>query len=521
MGGRRAAALAAACLAGSVVAAQLLTGSTGAQAPERPNIVFLLTDDQTAEQMRVMPLTKSRIGGHGVTFKRSYVSYPLCCPARATQLTGQFAHNNGVRQNGGPNGGYDELKGDHTVAVALQGAGYRTVHIGKYLNGYGGPPKGGKDVPPGWDEWHGAIARNGQASAESLYYNYYLNNNGTVSFYGAKSDHYKTDVVRHKAVKTIRRLVDERPDQPFFINVSLPAPHWPWHKAPRHRDRYRNAALPRPPSFNEPSMRDKSNWLRAATHRLTSRNIDVITRSYRKRLGTLVTADDAVDRIVAALRAEGVLDNTYVIFASDNGFFIGEHRIPDGKYLPYEPSSRVPLMIRGPGIPENRSTTEFVSNVDWTPTMLDAADAAPVVTQDGRSLLPHAENPSLRTDRALLLESTRFGSGRCESAEQASVSDLNQDGTTLPEAGGPDATASGISIRTYHAIRVPGYMLVEYSNCERELYDISKDPHQLHAKGGTGRYRPVRDALLAELRRLSLCVGEDCNQEMAPLPDPD
>ncbi len=132
-------------------------GSFAQAAPpaQRPNVLVLETDDQTLAEMQVLPNVKRLIGDQGVTFDNNFDSFSLCCPSRASFLTGQYSHNNGVRGNAPPQGGYQALDKSNTLAVWLQRGGYYTVHLGKFLNGYG--RQNPTEIPPGWSEWHGAV----------------------------------------------------------------------------------------------------------------------------------------------------------------------------------------------------------------------------------------------------------------------------------------------------------------------------------------------------------------------------
>ena len=397
-----------ALLATAIALAATLAGhpapASGATA-QRPNLVVVMTDDQTYADMAAMPLTRRLIGGAGATFTRAYVSYPLCCPSRATFLTGQYAHNHGVRTNAPPDGGYEALDGDHTLPVWLRAAGYRTAHIGKYLNGYG--LRRAANVPPGWTEWHGAVDK-------STYqmWGYTLNDNGELRSYGdflaEDPPLYQTDVLRDRAVQTI--LEHEGP-APLFLSLAFVAPHGevtqpgtttqPFVRpAPRHRDRYAGLELPLPRSFDEADVRDKPPHVRRL-RRLSLYAQERIAEDFAARRESLLAVDEAVAAIVGALEQRGELDSTYVLFTSDNGFLQGEHRIPKGKYYAYEPSSHVPLLVRGPGIRPRSVSRELVSNVDLAPTLLEAAGATADRAVDGRSLLAFARDPRLRTNRPL------------------------------------------------------------------------------------------------------------------------
>src|SRR5262245_20190434 len=453
-------------MAVALLASLGLAGQAGpAQAVDpQPNIIVIMTDDQTLASMSVMPNVRNLIGAHGTTFGQHYVSYPLCCPSRATYLTGQLPHNHDVFDNQPPDGGYRKLRGAQTLPVWLRDAGYKTVHIGKYLNGYGKDDP--LEVPTGWEYWHGLV------SAYRMW-GYSINHNGDrVQTYGQVGvqdpELYQTDVLRDIATNFIQ--LHAHGTRPFFLSWAPLAPHTEVktglelnyrnpRPAPRHRGTFDNEPLPRPPSFNENGdggdMSDKPAFLRRGP--LTDAEIDSITKRYRSRLEALLAVDEAVKAIVDTLRAESILSNTVLIFTSDNGFMDGQHRIPNGKVHAYNPSAHVPLLMRGPGIPAGQSTGAFVSNVDLAATILDLADATPAIRIDGLSLVPVAENPSSIAGRHLLLETGEPG-------------------------------ARDIGDRWYAAVRTERYLYVEHwlrsaggadVRTGKELYDQSIDGHQL------------------------------------------
>src|SRR5829696_5871671 len=206
------------CLGVILLGALVFSAPSGlvAQTATRPNVVVIMTDDQTLEQMRVLTKTRQLIGDQGTTFRNFYCSFPLCAPSRATFLTGQYAHNHGVLSNSPPNGGYTALNHNNTLPLWLQDAGYFTGHIGKYLNGYG------RDtaptlVPPGWTDWQGLVD-----NSTYKFYNYTINDNGTLVNYGETEADYQTDVLTNRAVATIDEAVL---DQPFFLSVAPVSPH--------------------------------------------------------------------------------------------------------------------------------------------------------------------------------------------------------------------------------------------------------------------------------------------------------
>ncbi|MGH2577104.1 MAG: sulfatase family protein, partial [Actinomycetota bacterium] len=352
------------------------------------NVIFILTDDQTAGELAVMPNTQALIGSQGASFRRAYVSYPLCCPARATLLSGQYMHNHGVRGNLPPFGGWENFKAHESNALPVWtgDSGHYNVHIGKYMNGYGPTVSDPRPVPDGWDEWYGRISDGG------VYFNYSLfeqtgpGDTPEVKFYPGEPSNYQTDVFGRKAEEFIDSLDSSK--EPFMMNVWFNAPHGPFEPAPRHLFTLSGTSLPRVPGFNEKNISDKPRWLQKQARRRLGKGVKrTITNERLRREEQLLSVDEAVRGIVDALSEKGVLEETYIIFASDNGFFRGEHRIIGGKYLPYDPSSKVPLLIRGPGIPAGAVSDELVSLTDVPETILDIA-GSPDPSLDGRSLLP-------------------------------------------------------------------------------------------------------------------------------------
>jgi N-acetylglucosamine-6-sulfatase len=459
-----------------VVASGIHPTSTGEAATQaRPNVVVIETDDQTAESVRVMTNVNSLIGTQGTTFENSFVNYSLCCPSRATFLTGQYMHNHGVTSNSGPTGGsqrFLELHGTDNLAVWLQKAGYYTGMVGKYLNGYENDPL----VPPGWSEWHATAAPNWLEV-----YDYAINDNGKFTGYGEDPTDYKTDVLSRRAVGFVQRRAPST--QPFFLWLTYVAPHvggpyddpnpptdcWAAAKpAPRHADAFDTEPLPKTPNFNEADVSDKPEAIRDRPL-LSSGSITNIQRKYRCALESLLAVDDGVKKVVQALVANGELNNTLLIYTSDNGFFYGEHRIPEGKQHIYEESIRVPLLMRGPGIPQGQRVNDLAINADLAPTILDAASATPGLVMDGRSLIPVAQNPGIERGRQLLIEQPNL-----------------------------------------KAIRTERYMYAEHSTGERELYDLANDPYELQSLQDHPAYATV-EALLAErLHQLQDCAGTSC-----------
>jgi N-acetylglucosamine-6-sulfatase len=474
----RARGILTASLALSALAAGLASAAPSRveQTQARPNVVVLMTDDQTVESLRVMSNVHTMLTTQGALFTNSFASFPLCCPSRATFVTGQYGHNHTIMGNALPAGGYDKLAPSHANSLPawLRQAGYHTVHVGKYLNGYGRARP--TEIPAGWAEWYGSID-----PSTYRFYNYTLNENGRLVTYGAGAANYQTDVYARKAVELIRRHAAA--PQPFFLSVAFLAPHSGGPRdaddprnqatpspAPRHRNRFASEALPASPAFNEADVADKPAAIRALTP-IPQGRINGITENYRQRLESLLAVDEAVRDIVAALQASGELDRTLIVFTSDNGFFHGEHRVRDGKVRVYEPSVRVPLILRGPGIPAGVRRSNLVANVDLAATIVDAANARPGRRLDGRSLLPFARDGVLRSGRDILLETTG-----------------------------------------YSAIRTPRYVFVQHGNGEQELYDLARDPHQLQSRHADPAAAALKADLGARLTRLRACAGDACRR---------
>lgn len=441
-------------------------------APDHPNVLLILVDDQTVESMRVMDRTQ-RLAAEGTTFSDSIVSYPMCCPSRATGLTGQYAHNHKVMGNKAPDGGYGRLDGSNTLPVWLREAGYETAHVGKYLNGYHGP-----EVPPGWDHWFGL-------ADPSTYrvYDYMVIADGKPVHYGEEEDDYQTDVLARKAEALLRDMAGS--GKPFFLSVAPVPPHQersdedakgtPPRPAPRHQGMFAREPLPAKASYDEADVADKPPHIRKLPH-LGPAKKALILRTYRARLESLQAVDEMVERLMNTLEETGQLDRTVVIFTSDNGFFLGEHRIVDGKLLPYEESIRVPLIIRGGGFPAGHVADQPVANIDLAPTIVELTGAKARRKMDGRPLRPLALDPSLGKDRALLVEGLSRNSAK----------------------------------PSYEGIRTARWLYVEYRTGAKELYDLQNDPLELTSRHDAPDLKQVRADLAERLEKLRKCAGPTC-----------
>jgi arylsulfatase A-like enzyme len=452
------------------LAVLLLSGVWGSASREargattKPNIVFILADDMRKDDLKYMPKTRSMLMNKGMSFRNAYVSNPLCCPSRATTMRGQYAHNTGVWNMGGTSGGWQTyrtkgLERDN-VATRLDAAGYRTALIGKYLNGYSGTT----NKPPGWDRW---FAHTGG----TRYYNYKINEDGSVRRFGSSTAGYETDVIADRAKTFIGASATA--GKPFFAYVAPKAPHSPNIPAPRDKQKFDNVKAPRPPSFNEQDVSDKPPWIRQLP-RLSDAKKGKIDNRAQKRAKTLQALDDLVAGIGGRLKDRGALSNTYIFFTSDNGFHMGEHRIPGRKGRPYEEDVNVPLLVRGPGVAAGHQAEKLALNTDFLPTFTDLAGAHTPGYVDGRSLLPVLKGKATAWRSAVLLEARRTAGG-----------------STPPYSG----------IRTSS-----GRKYVKYADGKKELYYLGHDPHELR-----NAYKPNSPpAVATRLAALETCAGDRC-----------
>ena len=502
--------------------------SATAAAPARPNVIVILTDDQTVSQLsaKAMPKTLAQLGDRGTSFSSSIVSSPLCCPSRAGFLTGDYPHNSGVYDN---EPGYGALIDKSSIVYSwLQAAGYRTGHIGRYLLNYdretplGGDSQtdGGYAAPPGLDDWFGFVG------PSTYYYGATFSNNGTPVVQGQEKPGYTTRVMNHHALDFIRAAQTD--PRPYFLMLAHVAPHAAATTGPGEcgvgglpipdggqLGKWRDAPLPKSPSFDEKDLSDKPDWIATRPHiGHTKRNN--LKLGWRCANASLSTVDDGVAQIVKQLRRQGDLDNTAIFFTSDNGYLFGEHRVVLNKVYPYEEALRVPLLARVPtdllGRRVRRSgrpptVDALVSQLDLTATVLDLAGANPCTAAgdcrrlDGRSLMPllGGRKPDWAKGRSLLFQ---IGQNRACGA--------------LPQKG----------LRNYYdGVRTKRYVYIEHNRvnpdngaCDRpeyEMYDLKEDPYELDsiAVNPAERTPSALQSQLAErlavLRQCSGIAGRD------------
>ncbi|MGH3359009.1 MAG: sulfatase-like hydrolase/transferase [Nocardioidaceae bacterium] len=460
------------------------------ESSQRPNIVTIMVDDMRADELSGpwMRHTRALIQDDGASFENSFSPSPVCGPARASFFSGKYAHNTGVRTNRGPSA-FSRFDDANTLPVWLQDAGYNTAHLGKYLNGYGSDSPPGSDgsspeeyVPPGWDKWYGSLG-----GSTYRYYNTKLSENGkgTIDLGGR----YQTSAYGSIGSQLVSRMAAER--EPFFLDLSFTAPHT---GGPREPDDPKIATPARRPELRgayndritqprgragEPCNEDKPRVISDAPPLSPAKQAQVVSAA-RQRAESLATVDDSVRDVFAALRRSGELDNTYVVFTSDNGYYQGEFRQAFGKELPYEPALRTPTLVRGPGIKEGIVRSQPFTTIDFAPTIADMADARVRAKVDGISLLPSATGADRRWSRAILTDAG-------------------------PQRGDNEYG---------YGVRMPGLAYHEFddSRTSRELYDLKADPFENHNVVQDRRYRKVRETMERVLDRLRGCEGKECRQ---------
>lgn len=441
---------------------------------KRPNIIFILTDDQPYHTVDYMPFVKTELMAKGVVFENGFVTTPLCCPSRASLLSGQYAHNHQVLNNTMPMGGAPKYNDEDSVSIWLQDAGYRTAYFGKYMNGYEDiEPRG--YVPPGWNEWKVFLGKNLNHNEDSgnlqYFYDFSMSENGIEIEYPRSAKNFSADVVTRTALEFIR----DSSNEPFFMTVSYYNPHSPYVTAPRHRNSFRASEddywdwIPyRPPSFNEQDIRDKPDYIGALSP-LSSTELDT---AHKQILRSLLSVDDGVASIVTALKKANLYENTIIVFMSDNGLTIGDHRFGASKNCPYEACIKVPFIVYAPAYYQARVDSSIVANIDIAPTFAELGDAIIPENVDGVSMVSLLLNPEATWRDEILIEHWPTDGGV---------------GSMIPE---------------FYSIRTLEWKYTEYVTGEVELYDLVNDPHELRNIEGKKEYREIQTDLAAKLQEL-------------------
>jgi N-acetylglucosamine-6-sulfatase len=436
-------------LAATAMAPSAFAPAAHAAPDTRPNIVFIVTDDQRWDTLWSMPTVSRELAGRGVTFTNGFVSNPLCCPSRASILTGQYSHSTGVYTNKERSsfGGFAAFDDRSTIATWLHDSGYRTGLFGKYINGYPGVY-----VPPGWDRWFATYDHKG-------YYGYRATTeDGIESTYGNGAADYGTSVIGQKAADFIRTAPR---GHPFLAYVAPHAPHNPATPGPGDETAFLHLSPWRPPAYGEADVGDKPEYIQKRS-RIDASHEAAIDAFRIDQYRSLLAVDRAVANILDALEDTDRLSQTLIVFTSDNGILWGEHRW-ERKSVPYEESIRVPFVVRyDPLVGAARTDARLVVNIDMAPTAADLAGVnAPGA--DGDSLVPLLRAASGRWRRDFLIEHMAEGRG-----------------------SGPP---------TYCGVRSESATYVYYETGEEELYDLRRDPDQLSnlmAESGRGGSKLVR-----------------------------
>ncbi|KAJ3029766.1 UNVERIFIED_CONTAM: hypothetical protein HDU68_011181 [Siphonaria sp. JEL0065] len=487
------------------------TETQTADTPKRPNIIFLLTDDQDLHlnSLHFMPFVKKHLIEEGTTFKNHFVTSAICCPSRVSVLKGQFAHNTKFTDVNGEFGGYEKFLREglnkEYLPKWLQDAGYSTYYIGKLLNGYG--KQNYQQTPGGWtdfdvlvhphiyDNFHPVFAKNGE----------------TVDDFEGQ---FQVDVVRDKALNILSSALKAVDEKPFFLYLAPTAPHTemlynkngqqvnepttkPYQSksaftepvpAKRHEHLFPDVKVPRRENFNTADVSGKPGYI-SRLPLLTDEEVDTLDHWHRQRLRALQSVDELLDSVVRSVEAAGQLDNTYIFYSSDNGFHLGLHRLNAGKTTPYDDDINVPFIVRGPGVARGAVRTESSTHTDIAPTFLKLAGATNLAYDfDGTPIPIHSQDPEEPNRESFAVEFWRP-----YVSEVFPIKDIKEN--------------------VYRSVRVVGsgysYLYTVWYTGVHELYDNIKDPEQLK---NIYKDTPVKllnrlDALLVALKD---CVGKDC-----------
>ena len=462
-----------------------MTGS--ATVDDRPNVLMITADDAAVGDLEYMPLTRRLVADRGVTFTNAIAPDPICVPARASLLTGQYTHNHKAYTINGEGGGYQAFDNRKTLPIWLQAAGYDTLFVGKYLNGYGDDGRPTRE--PGWNEWRATMGGSTYTFTRTV-----LNVNGRARLH----TQYSTDLLSDQTVQVLGR--PRRRTKPWYMWVNYVAPHqggvpesddpqmtnpsrpadWVGTTtvAPEHRDRFRHLDLPRTPDL----FHGDGDGVRTAGPSFSPGRRAAAREGYQQRLEALQSVDEAVARAVRKLRSTGQLGNTVIIFASDNGFLTGQHNI-FGKLWQFNDSLRIPMVMAGPGIPRGRTVRTAVTNPDIATTIAALARAKPQREQDGVNVLPYLDKGY--RERVVPIEA-------------------------YPVHGG--------TTPLYTGVRVGEWTYIRTRNGREELFNRDVDPHELRSLAGRKKYA---DDLL-RLRALNVtykdCVGDTCPKDFVKIP---
>ncbi|XP_065837522.1 N-acetylglucosamine-6-sulfatase-like [Oscarella lobularis] len=472
------------------------------------NIIFLLTDDQdvTANSLDFMPLLDKILRKGGAEFPNYFVPTGLCCPSRATIVSGQYCHNTKIWDNGDLNnatflsGGFKKALATNiervTVATELKSAGYETMLCGKYLNGY--DDNEAKHVPSGWDHWTGMT--------DTAYYGPHFSVGGKLVKTGKST--YQTDYIRDVALDFLTSKRDK--GKPFFMYLAPFAPHAPATPAKRHENMFKEMKAPRYDSFNpdDSAQKEKPSWL-GRLPKLTQNQIDGIDNFYRNRLRSLQAVDEMLQNITDALESEGILNETYIFYMGDNGQHLGDYRLPGGKRQAFDTDIRVPFFVRGPGVPAGKVVREVIQSIDLFPTWADIANVKELAAGhevDGKSIMPVFDSVG---------QSTTTNAFRSVALAEMFGGSSNMGGVYK---GLPGFEKNRFWNNTYQAIRVingtdwaagANWMYAEWCTGEKEFYNLTSDPREINNLAGS-LSATMQEKLAGALHNLGTCAGKEC-----------
>lgn len=454
----------------------------GSSSIERPNIIFIMSDDHASHAISAYGsrLIKTpnidRLANEGMKLENCFVTNSICTPSRAVILTGKYSHINGVPV-------FNHI--DNTqpmLSKYLQEAGYYTGVVGKWHLGGNNPARPDDGKPAGFDYWN-------ILPGQGAYFNPVMIENGKRK----TIEGYTTDIITDLAMDFIKN----RPqDKPFFLMYHHKAPHRNWQPDEKHRKQYENVTLPEPPTFND-DYSGKSDAPRQATMRidrdLTDKDLKMpppagltaqelkkwkYQRYMRDYLACVASVDDNVGRLLDWLDKNNLSKNTIVIYTSDQGFFLGDHNFFDKRFM-YEESLRMPFMIRWPQrIKAGSVSRSMILNVDFAPMMLDAAGLKVPQDMQGRSFLP-------------ILEGRRPANWRTSMYYR------------YYHPGDHNVAA-------HYGVRTERYKLIYFNKLDQwELYDLKKDPQEMHNVYSDPGYKRILLDLKKELQRLKKEVKDD------------
>ncbi|CAH0051946.1 unnamed protein product [Clonostachys solani] len=482
------------------------SGSCGRQ---KPNFIFIMTDDQDSHlnSLDYQLVVQKQFIQMGTSFKKHFCTVALCCPSRVSLLTGRAAHNTNVTDVN-PVSGYTKFiaegLNDNYLPVWLQAAGYNTYYAGKLMNGQT-PATYNNPFAAGWTRSDFLLDPN----------TYIFNNatmvldNGSVETHTGK---YSTDLIANRSVEFLGDAINSK--KPFFLGITPIAPHsetlltpsGPIFKAPvpadRHKDLFPDAKVPRTPNFN-PDVPGSVNYF-ATLPRLTDDQVQYNDDYYRRRLQSLQAVDDLVSAVISKLESHPeVLANTYLFYTSDNGYHIGQHRLPPGKSCNTEEDINIPFIVRGPGIAAGKVATFPTSHTDIVPTLFELAGIPLHENFDGQPIPLTKKSQKSNKQKQEHVNVEFWGEGIMEGTLYSHLADQ-------------------VSKNTYKTLRVVAenydFSYTVWCTNEHELYDMKTDPYQMKnlygSKAATSSFNipDLTERLDSLLLTLKSCKGKSCRQ---------